>query len=128
MRAAHRVWEEVAEIVAAGGVPRVNLPPATRIVNPPRMVGRPRINPEGDRFAGWKMRTPAGYPRRCRNFSCGRALRKDQIDLCCSSACRDDLRYFCEAVLAVLDGRMSAADFPFYRWARSSRRRRPKRS
>jgi hypothetical protein len=113
------LWDVVDDIVGGGGAPLVTVPAAAEIIHR-RPRGRPRVNPPGDRFAGWPLRTAKGNPRRCRNFGCSRLLRKNQVDLCCSEYCRGDLRDFCESVLAVLNGTMPATDFPFYRWCRRS--------
>jgi hypothetical protein len=107
------IWDEVRALRDKDDVPRVELMPGARIIER-RPPGRPRKNPLGDRFAHWKMKTPSGFPLRCRNFGCNKALRKDDVDICCSEACRGLLRRFCEDTLDVLDGREEPIRYPAY--------------
>lgn len=73
------------------------------------------------------MKSPSGLPLRCRNFGCNKPLRKDVVDICCSPACRELLRRFCEDTLSVLEGREDPTAYPSY-WRSDRLRRLPRTS
>lgn len=120
------LWDEVRTLVMRDEVPAIELPAATRIVER-RAPGRPRTNPVGDRYAHWRMKSPSGFPLRCRNSGCSKPLRKDAVDICCSEGCRELLRRFCEDTLSVLDGTTEATSYPSY-WRSDRLRRRASRT
>lgn len=122
MRAAHRIWSDVAKTIEAGQVPLVDLPAVARVIVPPRFCGRPRLAPEGDRYKHWAMLTPARYPMVCKNVGCAKRLRKEQRSLTCSERCRLGLLEYAQLVVEILEGQRPAEDFPY--WARSRGGRR----
>jgi len=107
------VWNETGESFIASAPTVVEIEPGTEIRFSKRPIGRPRINPPGQRYAAWKLRTPSGLPLICRRRGCNKRLRKGDV-LVCSAACRDELRYFCESVLRVLSGAVDPVEFPIY--------------
>lgn len=108
------VWgNDVRAMIAAGQLPVVTLAPSARIVQR-RGRGRPRVNPEGDRYAHWGMKTGAGYPMRCRAPWCNKPLRKDQKTLTCSPMCEEELLSYCQLTLDVLHGKVPASQYPLY--------------
>lgn len=83
------------------------------MVTPPRKRGRPRVvGPKGEVYH-YKMHTPNGQPMQCRAFGCNYKFRKDEIGIVCSNpGCKAMLIEYCQAVLDVFSGKMSALEFP----------------
>ena len=68
------------------------------------------------------MRTATGRAMRCRNVGCKKEVRRNAATLVCSEACEVELRERCQATLDVLDGKLSAEDYPIYYRTRNYRR------
>jgi hypothetical protein len=90
----------------------ISLSAAHRVIlhRPP---GRPRLHPLGaSRGYGCRWRTASGGRMTCRNRGCARVLKKDSPLPVCSVACADELRRFCEIILAALDGKIGPEGVP----------------
>ena len=111
---AKSIWDEVQEIADTGGRPTVTLPRALEVIERhPR--GRPRVIPVGahpDYSA--RLKTPQGRRMRCRAAGCNKQLPRHTTNIVCSESCAEDLRKFCQACLAVLDGKEPVTSFPPY--------------
>jgi len=111
-------WEEGLFVASTPKV--IALEAAQEIRPAQKPIGRPRVNPPGERYATWPLKTSSGLPMVCRRRGCNRRLRKNDV-LVCSPYCRDELKYFSESVLNVFSGAERPEDFPMhFRSARMS--------
>lgn len=109
-RTNRNTWaRDVRVLLEQGKTPSIEVPPGARIIYR-NARGRPRKNPVGDRFASWKMRTPAGFPMRCWRRRCSKQLRRDQV-FTCSEYCRKTLLDQSQMIIDILEGRRPPEDF-----------------
>ncbi len=119
-----RLWDEVEEAVKEGKVPNIDLSPASRIIDGPKKTGRPRKYPTGTNLKIHRviMKTPTGQPMICRMPGCRHRLKIRQRDICCSPACKAELKSMCEGILQVINGDIDPEEFPMYWRAKGPQR------
>lgn len=103
------LWAEVEALVLERGSAQVEVP--LSFVQPVmRQERRPRARSVAG--AGWLMKTPAGHALRCRNRGCTKYVPRKSEEVTCSLRCAHELREYCETMLDILNGRLSAKDCP----------------
>lgn len=116
------LWGEVDALLKRGQVPAIVLPKAARIVGGSgRGPGRPRLS---ERERRPRMATPSGERLRCQLPGCQNRISKAAEAIVCSERCRTELLAYVTLVKAILEGQLSAREYPgYYRSGRRKSRR-----
>lgn len=103
------VWDSVRSILKDGGVPTIEVTESMRVNEDGHKWDR-RINSNKNGY----VLTQAGHRMTCANPGCSRKLKKNPKCITCCDKCKDELRFFCESALKVLNGKDTPFDFPMY--------------
>lgn len=107
------IWAEVEHLASKGQAPQVVLPKGSKVVVPKQPSGGRRTRPLGaGPYHNFIMRSPRGQGLRCRWRCCYKRIPSKRACVTCSDQCKALLREYCETVLAIFNGEMSALDFP----------------
>lgn len=120
------IWGDIDELLEQGEHPVVAFPKGNKVIVPKKPRGRPRLYPEGmSPHRTWVMQTSSGRAMRCRNKGCQKFVPKNSLAIVCSGACAEELARYCKSTLDVLEGRVSAKDYPtYYRSTHLTRRKK----
>lgn len=95
------IWEQAAELIAAGKTVRVTVPSSAEVRHAPAPQGHPRVRDLGNPHIHYA--TPSRGSSRPRCLVCRTRLRKDDVEVC-SEPCKAQAVAYLSAKLARLKG------------------------